>query len=66
MLLVLILKAVGGANGIIIYSVMLLLLCDHGMIHNTVLSPDSSDEDCVNYFVFSVKDACFRNKMCLQ
>lgn len=31
-------KAVDGANGIIIYPAMLLLLCDHGMIHNIALA----------------------------
>lgn len=48
----LILKAVDGANGIIIYSAKLLFLCDHSVIHNTVLAPVSSEEECMNAFVF--------------
>ena len=39
MLLVLVLKAVDGANGIIIYSEKLLFLCDHSVIHNTAPAP---------------------------
>lgn len=52
MWLVLISKAVDGANGIIIYSAKLLFRCDYSMIHTTVLSPVSSEEECVNSFVF--------------
>lgn len=50
MLLALTFKAVDGANGIIIYSSK--FLCNHSMMHNTLLSSVSATEECTISFVF--------------
>lgn len=66
MLLMLILKAFDGANGMIIYSAKLLFRRDHNTMRNTALVPASSEEECVNSSCETVEAARFRNKMHLH
>lgn len=48
----LILKAVEGANGTIIYSSKLLFLRDHSMIRDTAHCAVSSGDECMNSVIF--------------
>lgn len=66
MLLMLILKAFDGSNGVIIYSAKLLFHRDHSKMRYTALVPASSEEECVNSSRETAEAARFRNKMYLH